>query len=130
MAGMTGADVVCRFVVRMPLFMSQLAIAGGLLKLGTGCLNKVEDGLEETGVAGVITAGDNDPDAAMSIALVIEGELDFGSDVKRPFGQETDAFGRPLDMLLNEIDGVRKTNCNALALISPCFGSDRHNQHL
>jgi hypothetical protein len=107
--------------------MSQLAIAGGLLKLGTGRLDKVEDGLEEAGLAGVIAAGHNDSDAAMSFALVIERELDFGSDLERPFGQETDTLGRPLDMLLNEIDGVRKTNRNAVALVGPCLGSGRHN---
>ena len=130
MASMAKADLVRRVLVRMLVFLSQLAIAGGFLELEARRLDKIEDSLEEAGLAGKIPASHDDSGAAMSFALMIEGKLDFGPDLERPFRQETDAFGRPLDMLLNEMDGVRITNCDTLALIGPCFGSDRHDQFL
>ena len=42
--------------------------------------------------------GHDNSRAAMSFALMIESELDFGPDTKRPFGQKTHSLGRPLNL--------------------------------
>jgi len=34
----------------------------------------------------MVAAGHDDTNATMSFALVIEGKLDFGANLKRPFG--------------------------------------------
>ncbi len=63
-------------------------------------------------------AGDDDSRAAMPLAPVIEGELDFRADPERPLGQEADSLGRPVDLVLDEVDGVRETNRYARTLAS------------
>lgn len=130
MASMAKAGVARCVLVRMPILVGQLAIAGGFLELEAGRLDEIEDSLEETGLIGKVTTGHDDSGAAMSFALMIEGELNLGPDLERPFSQQTDTLRRPLDVLLNKMDGVRKTNRDVHALISPCFGSDRHDQFL
>ena len=52
----------------------------------------------------------DDSRAAMPFATVIEGKLNFRSHLEWPFRQETYPFGRPLNLILNEIDRVRKAN--------------------
>ncbi len=110
----------------MLVFVRELAIAGRFGDLGTGGLDKIEDGLEKAGLAGKVTAGDDHSAAAMSFALVIERELDFGADSKRPLGKQTDPLGRPLDVLAHEINRVRKTHRYAFTVFSLWFCSDCH----
>jgi hypothetical protein len=40
----------------------------------------------------------------MPFTLVIEGELDFRADPERPLRQEADSFGRPVNLILNQVD--------------------------
>jgi hypothetical protein len=109
------------------VLVGKLAIARRFRNLRAGLIDKVENSLVVTGLARQVPAGDDDTRAAMSFALVIERELNFGADLKRPFGEKADSLRRPLDVLLNEIDGVGKTNRYAHFLASPCFVLDRHN---
>ena len=88
----------------MLVLVSQPAIAGGLLQLGTGRLDEKEDDLEKSERTAQRMTSDDDSRAAMPLPLVIEGEFNFGAHPKRPFRQETDALGRPLNLLLNQID--------------------------
>ncbi len=110
------------------MVLGQLAIAGGFRNFRARRFHKIKHGLKKTWLPRKIVARHNDAGTAMPFALVIKSKLDFGADLKGPFGQETDTFGRPLDMLLNEIEGVRKTYRDAHSLVSPCFGSDRHER--
>ena len=68
---------------------------------------------------------DDDSRAAMPLALVIEGELDFRADPEGPLREQADPLGRPLNVLLNEIDRIRKTNRYTHFPCQPvfCFGS-------
>jgi len=66
----------------------------------------------------------------MPFAAMIEGKLNFRPHAEGPFGQETDTFGRPLDLILNQIDRIRITNRYTCSLRRPCFSLNRHKLHL
>jgi hypothetical protein len=108
-----------RFVLRVMLLVSKPAIAGGFLQLGTGRLDEKEHGLEKSEWMVERVTSHDDSRAAMPFALVIEGELDFRAHPERPFCQETDSFGRPVNLILNQIDGIRKTNRHTPTLARP-----------
>jgi len=92
------------FALWMLVLVGKPAIAGGFLQLGTGRLDEIEDGLVKSeGTAQRMTSHD-DPRAAMPLTLVIEGKFDFRAHPERPLRQETDSFGRPLNLILNQID--------------------------
>jgi len=74
------------------------------LELRARRLHKIEDRFVETKRPAEWVTGHHHPHAAVSLALMIKGKFDFGTKPKRPFGQQTHAFGRPLDVFLNEID--------------------------
>jgi hypothetical protein len=86
------------------LLVSQPAITGGFLQLGTGRLDEKEHGLEKSEWMVERVTRHDDPRAAMPFTLVIEGELDFRADPERPLRQEADSFGRPVNLILNQVD--------------------------
>jgi len=88
----------------MMMVVGKPAIAGGFLQLGTGRLDEKEDGFEKSKWLAERVASHDDSRAAMPFTLVIEGELNFGAHPERPLRQETDAFGRPMNLFLNQID--------------------------
>jgi hypothetical protein len=92
------------FAPRVMLLVSKPAIEGGLLQLGTGRLDEKEHGLEKSEWMVERVTSYDDSRAAMPFALVIEGELDFRAHPERPFRQETDSFGRPVNLILNQVD--------------------------
>jgi len=79
------------------------AIAGRFLQLGTGRLDEKEHGLEKSEWMVERVTSHNDSNAAMPFAPVIEGELDFRAHPERPFRQETDSFGRPMNLIPDQI---------------------------
>jgi len=92
------------FALGMILIVSKPARAGGFLQLGTGRFDEKEDDLEKSeGSAERVTSHDNSR-AAMPFAPVIEGELNFRAHAKRPFREETHSLGRPVNLILNQID--------------------------
>jgi len=93
-----------RFAPRVMPLGSQPAVAGGFQQLGTGRLDEKEHGLEKSEWTAQRVASHDDSRAAMPFALVIEGELDFRAHPERPLRQETDSFGRPVNLILNQID--------------------------
>ena len=112
------------------LLGSKLAIAGGFQQLGTGRLDEKEHGLEKSEwMLERVTSHDNSR-AAMPFSTVIEGKFNFRTHPERPFRQETDPFGRPMNLIPDQIDGIRKAYPYLRSLVSPCFALDRHNLHL
>jgi hypothetical protein len=92
------------FTLGMIVFGGKMAGGGGLLQFRAGRLDEIEDGLEKSRLVAQRMATDDDAGAAMPFAAMIEGELDLGPDLKRPLGEEADAFGGPMDLFLNQID--------------------------
>ena len=88
----------------MILLAGKPAIAGGLLQLGTRRLDEKENGLEKSGRFAERMTRHDDSYTAMPFPVVIEGELNFRAHPERPLGQETDSFGRPVNLILNQID--------------------------
>jgi len=86
------------------LLFSELAVAGGFLQLGARCLNEEEDSLVKSDLTCQWMALDDHSRAAVPLPLMIEGELDFGSDPERPFREETDPLGRPSHLIFNQVD--------------------------
>ena len=114
------------FTLNEIALVCQTAVAGSSCHLGAGPLDKIKNRLEKTDSARHIAARHDNPFAAMSFALMIKCEFNFGPDLKRPFREKADALRRPLDVFLNQIDRVGVTYRDTLSLISPWFGSDRH----
>jgi hypothetical protein len=92
--------------------VSKTAIAGGVAQLLAGHLDEIEDGGKEVRPARQRTAGDHDPKATMAGARVLEGELDFRADGKRPFGDKADSVGSPFDLLAGQLQLIRKIDNN------------------
>ena len=86
------------------LIAGKLARAGGFLEGGTGGLNEKEADLIKSGRTAEWATSHDDSRAAMPFTPMIEGELDFRANPERPFRQETDSLGRPVDLFLNQID--------------------------
>ena len=86
------------------LLGSKLAIAGGFQQLGTGRLDEKEHGLEKSEWTAQRVTGHDDSRATMPLTLMIEGELNFRAHPERPLRQETDSFGRPVNLLPDQID--------------------------
>jgi hypothetical protein len=86
------------------LFLSELAIARGLLRVGARGLDEIEDRLVATLRFRKRSARDHHTQTAMAISLMIERKLDFSSNVERPLGEKADSFGGPLHLFLNELE--------------------------
>jgi hypothetical protein len=84
--------------------LSKPASASGFLQLGTGRLDEKEDDLVKSERTAERVTGHDNPGAAMSFAPVIEGELDFGANPKGPLREETHSLGRPMNLILNQIN--------------------------
>lgn len=110
-------------------FVRELTIARRLLKLGAWRLDEIKHRLIKAGLTRNVAAGHNYTSAAMPLALMIESELHFSADLKRPFREKTDTFRRPLDVLFDEVDRVGVADRNSHAIISPCLVLDRHTSH-
>jgi hypothetical protein len=93
-----------QFIRRMLQFRGKLAIAGRFPKRGTRRLDKKEAYLIIPVWPAKRVASHHDPRAAMPLALVVECELNFRPNPERPLGQQADAFGRPVNLFLNQID--------------------------
>jgi len=92
------------FALPVVVLAGEPAIAGGFLQLGTGRLDEKEDGLVKPGRLVQRVTSHNDSRAAMPFAPVIKGELNFRANPERPLRQKTDPFGRPVDLIFDEID--------------------------
>jgi hypothetical protein len=106
------------------------AIARGFLELGAGRIDEIEHGLKASSRLAKRMAGYHDTRAAMAFAAIIKSKFDLRTLLKKPFREKTDSFGRPMHLLLGEIDRIRKTDCNTrFPLISPGFALGRHIFH-
>ncbi len=65
----------------------------------------------------------------MPFTFVIKSEFDFGALLKKPFDEETVSFESPVDLIINQIDGVRKTYRDVCFPMDHGFSWDRH-KHL
>jgi hypothetical protein len=107
----------------------QTAVARRFLQFGTGCVDEIKDRFKMSLRSAKGMAGNHDPRAAMTFAPVIEGKLDLGSLLEKPFCQKADPLGAPMNLVLDEIDGVGKTDGNWRFPVSPDFAWGRH-RHL
>jgi len=117
-------------VLQLVLLMGKMAIASGFHQFGTGLLNKKEDNLVKPKRLAQRMTLHNNPRAAMPLALVIDGKFNFRALPERPFCEETDAFWRPMNLIPNQIDGIREAYPHPLFLVGPGFARDGHNLHL
>jgi len=92
------------FGPRIMLFVGKPAIAGGFQQLGTGRLDEKEHSLEKSERMAQRVTSHDDSRAAMPLTLVIEGELNFRAYPERPLRQKTDSFGRPVNLIPDQID--------------------------
>ena len=92
------------FALQIILLVGKPAGASGFLQLGTGRFDEIENDLVKSEWTAERMTGDNDSRAAMPLAPVIEGELDFGAHSKRPLGEKTHSLGRPVDLIFNQVD--------------------------
>jgi len=72
--------------------------------------------------------GHDDARTTMPFTLMVKGKLNFGSLRKKPFREEANPLGRPVDLLLNQIDGIRETDSNSRSLLSPGFAWQGHRR--
>jgi len=61
----------------------------------------------------------DDPGTAVPFSLVIKGKLDLGPFRKMPLGEETDPSWRPVNLVLDQINGIGITDRYAIAIIKP-----------
>jgi hypothetical protein len=106
------------------------AIAGRFLRFAARRFNKIKHRLEMIRRTLQGPAGDHDARAAMTLALMIEGELNFRADGERPLGEKANTLRRPPDLLPDEIDRVGETYRYAPSRVCPDFALDRHNLRL
>lgn len=90
--------------------LSKLLLVGkpagtrSFLQFGTGCLDKKEDDLVKSERTAKRVTGHDNSRTAMPFAPVIESELNFGTHPKRPLREEAHSLGRPMDLILNQVD--------------------------
>jgi hypothetical protein len=96
--------IVGRFALQIILLAGKLAGAGSFLQLGTGRFDEIEDDLVKSEWTTERMTGHNDTRTAMPFAPVIEGELDFGAYPKGPLGEKTHSLGRPVNLVLNQVN--------------------------
>jgi hypothetical protein len=92
------------FTRRIMLLASKPAGTGGFLQLGAGRFDKKEDDLVKSERTAERVASHDDSRAAMPFAPVIEGELHFRADPEGPLRQQAYSLGRPVDLILNQVD--------------------------
>jgi hypothetical protein len=63
------------------------------LELRTGSLDKIEYGLIKTKGALERTTGNDNSSAAMALALVVKGKLDFRANIEGPLGEKAHTLG-------------------------------------
>jgi hypothetical protein len=122
--GLVGYDV--RFRRRDMPVPGQPAGTCGFLQFGTRCLDKIKHRFKMPAWLAKGMAGNHDTGAAMALPPMIEGKFNFGSLLKKPFCQETDPFGRPVDLIMDQIDRIRKTYRNVRRPVNPDFAGGRH----
>lgn len=63
--------------------------------------------------------GHHDSGTAMPLAPVIKGEFDLDALLKIPLCEQTDPLRRPINLVLDEMNRIRKINGNVTTLASP-----------
>jgi hypothetical protein len=86
------------------VLVGEPASTGGLLQLGTGRLDEKEDDLVKSERTAEWVTGHDNSRAAMPFTAVIESELNFGAHPKRPLREEAHSLGRPMNLILNQVD--------------------------
>lgn len=66
-------------------------------------------------------AGNYDTRTTMTLAAVIEGKFNFGSLLKKPFCQEANSLGTPMNLILDQVHGIGKTDGDLRFPICPGF---------
>lgn len=106
----------------------KIALTCRLLELGARWIDKIKDSLKTTFWLAKGQASHHNTRAAMSLPLMLESELNFDALRKAPFRHEADALGRPLDLLVGQIERIGKIDSNPLGLADPGFILEGHNQ--
>lgn len=73
----------------------------GFLQLGAGRIDKIKHRFKMPFGLAKRVAGNYNALAAMSFAPVIKGKFNFGPLLKKPFGQQADSLGTPMNLILN-----------------------------
>ena len=90
--------------------MRQLTIAGRVAHVLARDLDEIKNRRIVARLSRQRSARDDHTRATVALALVIERELDFRADGKRPLGDEAHAVGRQRDFFPGQLDLVRKAD--------------------
>ena len=90
--------------LRMVAIVRESAFASCLLQFGTWRLDKIKCRLKMLWRMAHRMTFDDHSRAAISLALVIKGKFNFGAYSKWPLRQKGNALGRPVNLILNQID--------------------------
>jgi len=119
-----------RFLLRQMAITRQTTITGRLLQLGTRRINKIKNRFKTPSWFMERITSYHHTGTTMPLSLVVEGKFYLRTLCKKPLCQKANSLRRPMDLLLNQIDGVRKTDRNLRSLFNPRFALAGHGQGL